>query len=440
MRRAFAVLCLLWLVAALPAALSARAQVRIDGLVLDRATSRPVPGATVVLDGSNEGTVADRSGRFVLSVPRLPVRLRVSSLGFAPEVVAIERLDAPGRVRRDILLAPRDLEGAGVDVLAGEDPGRRFMRQVMARRTALRRRTPAYTGEAYTRATVLSQLPHSATTRPVRFIETFSLHFGRPDGRRREDVSARRRVPAGGPFEHGDTEAVPDVYFEDVLRVDGYAVPSPLAPQHLDLYDYRLGADTLVDGRVMVDVSVLPARGVPGAFVGRLRVVGGLLTLAEAEWRPTAPPPGNFLEFRARYLVQYQPVTDSLWLPARFDRTVRAWGGFTGASLPPFDTEQTTLVSRYDFSYGGPDAAFASPDRFYNPSDAYGGAEVFARFRDEHPLTAAERETLDGLRGRTTAGLVWREGLLGNMAIVRLLDRLSGTTPGVGHDDAPRTR
>ena len=25
--------------------------------------------------------------------------------------------------------------------------------------------------------------------------------------------------------------------------------------------------------------------------------------------------------------------------------------------------------------------------------------EVFARFRDEHPLTAAERETLDGLRG-----------------------------------------
>jgi len=42
------------------------------------------------------------------------------------------------------------------------------------------------------------------------------------------------------------------------------------------------------------------------------------------------------------------------------------------------------------------------------------------------------------LRGRTTGGLVWREGMLARMGIVQLFDKLTGNTPGVGHDDPPR--
>lgn len=430
----YGLMLLVWLLTALPA----MAQLRVEGLVLDRVTSRPVPGATVVRVGSNEGTVASGDGRFVLEVARLPVTLRISSVGYAATVVRFERADRPGLVRRDILLAPVDVEGAEFEVVAGEDPGLRFMRQVVARRTTLRRRTPPYTAEGYTRATVISQLPSSSATRPVRLIETFSLLFARPDGRRREDVSVRRRVPSGGPFEHADTEAVPDVYFEDVYRLDGYTTRSPLDPRSLGLYTYRLGADTLIDGRMMVDVSVQPTTPFPDAFTGRIRVVRSLLVVAEAEWRPPQPPPGAFVEFRARYFVAYAPVTDSLWLPSRFERTVRAWSGTPGNTIPPFDTEQTTTVRGYDFTYGGPEAAFASFDRYYNPSDAYGGQEVFHRFRDEQPLTAAERAALDGLRGRTTAGLVWREGLIGQMGIIRLLDKLTGNVPGVGHDDPPR--
>ena len=428
-----------WLIlVGLLAAAPATAQIRVEGLVLDRATSRPVPGATVVRVGSNEGTVANGDGRFVLEIARLPVTLRVSSVGYAAATVRFERADAPGRVRRDILLAPADVEGSELDVIAGEDPGLRFMRQVVARRNALRLRTPPYTADAYTRATVMSQLPSSSATRPVRLVETFSLLFARPDGRRREDVVARRRVPSGGPFEHADTEAVPDVYFEDVYRLDGYTTRSPLDPRNLGLYTYRLGADTLVDGRMMVDVSVQPTTPFADAFTGRIRIVYGLLVVAEAEWRPPQPPPGAFIEFRAHYLVRYAAVTDSLWLPSRFERTVRAWSGVSGMSLPPFDTEQTTAVSAYDFTYGGPDAAFASFDRYYNPSDAYGGQEVFQRFRDEQPLTDDEHAVLEGLRGRTTGGLVWREGMLARMGIVQLFDKLTGNTPGVGHDDPPR--
>lgn len=432
--RGFGAVLLLGMLLALPAA----AQIRVEGLVLDRASSRPVPGATVVRVGSNEGTVANGDGRFVLEVARLPVSLRVSSIGYAAATVRFERADRPGLVRRDILLAPADIEGSELDVVAGEDPGLRFMRQVVARRTALRRRTPPYTADGYTRATVLSQLPSSSATRPVRLVEAFSLLFARPDGQRREDVTARRRVPSGGPFEHADTEAVPDVYFEDVFRLDGYTTRSPLDPRNLGLYTYRLGADTLIDGRTMVDVAVYPTVPFPDAFTGRIRVVYGLLVVAEAEWRPPQPPPGAFVEFRSHYLVQYAAATDSLWLPSRFERRVRAWAGTPGNTLPPFDTAQTTTVSAYDFTYGGPDAAFASSDRYHNPSDAYGGQEVFQRFRDDRPLADAEREVLDGLRGRTTAGLVWREGLIARMGIVQLFDKLTGTTPGVGRDDPPR--
>lgn len=99
--------------AAAPAA--HRQQERIlRGLLLERADSQPVPGATVEVLGSPAVTVTDSLGRFILRVPLGAVALRLSAPGFAPETVTV----APGRdtltlfLRRQLFeLPPLEVRG-----------------------------------------------------------------------------------------------------------------------------------------------------------------------------------------------------------------------------------------------------------------------------------------------------------------------------------------
>ena len=51
-----------------------RQAVRVAGTVMD-ARSVPLPGVTVVVDGTNSGTVTDGKGNFIVPVPSFPVQL-----------------------------------------------------------------------------------------------------------------------------------------------------------------------------------------------------------------------------------------------------------------------------------------------------------------------------------------------------------------------------
>lgn len=63
----------------------------VTGQVVDAATGRPVPDATVTVEGSRRATATDRSGRFRLpDVPAGSQSIRVRSVGFADSVTRIE--------------------------------------------------------------------------------------------------------------------------------------------------------------------------------------------------------------------------------------------------------------------------------------------------------------------------------------------------------------
>ena len=64
------------------------AGVSVAGVVLDAATSEPVPGAVVRAEGTPLGTATGVDGRFSLSVPARVTRLDVSALGYARQSVA----------------------------------------------------------------------------------------------------------------------------------------------------------------------------------------------------------------------------------------------------------------------------------------------------------------------------------------------------------------
>jgi outer membrane receptor protein involved in Fe transport len=76
---------------------ASHAQVTLSGKVFDENTKEPLIGASVVIDGTTEGTVTDFDGAFALKTQSsLPVKLSVSYVGYEPKIVDVasdEELD-----------------------------------------------------------------------------------------------------------------------------------------------------------------------------------------------------------------------------------------------------------------------------------------------------------------------------------------------------------
>jgi len=68
-------------------------QVTLNGRVTDADSGESLPGATIAIPGTVRGTATDRDGAFSLSVPSLPVTLRVSSVGYKAELITVDSAD-----------------------------------------------------------------------------------------------------------------------------------------------------------------------------------------------------------------------------------------------------------------------------------------------------------------------------------------------------------
>lgn len=102
MRRLLPLVVLLALAA--PAAL-AQAWGTVEGRVTERGTGTPIPGASVVVDGTGFGTAAGEDGRFRLRLPEGRYALRVSAVGYTARTdsVAVRRETT---TRLDVALEP----------------------------------------------------------------------------------------------------------------------------------------------------------------------------------------------------------------------------------------------------------------------------------------------------------------------------------------------
>lgn len=90
---------------------------RITGRVTDAQTGQPLPSASVVLSGMQQGTATGPEGRYTLrGVPAGERTLVVSYIGYEEETVRV-RVEDDGTTTQDVALAPAVIEGQEVTVL-----------------------------------------------------------------------------------------------------------------------------------------------------------------------------------------------------------------------------------------------------------------------------------------------------------------------------------
>ena len=427
------------LVLSLAAGAAAAQPVRLEATVLDADTGAPLAGATAQVAGQEGGASADAEGRLSLRLATPPDTVVVRFVGYATAQVVVGA--APGGVvRRVIRLSPAPFVLGEVTV-TDEPPGDRLWRRLLARRQGLAARLGQYGAEAYGRLLLTRDGPTDVRPFPFSLTETLSNLSWRRGGGLAEEVVARRRLPDGGPFRWAAMSPVPDLYFEDVLALDGRTVPSITRPDALRYYAFRLGETMEVDGRRYLDLAVIPRRS--GLVAGRVRVVDTLLVIAEAELRldraPTAPPI-DVLE--AGYRWAYAPVDagralgDSVWLPRRFDREGLVTVNAPGNRVPTVRFRQASVLDLV--LPGAPGEAAHLGRRYRNPRGVYAGTGVYRAGRRALPLDSLEVavDTSDRVRRSTLAELLPRqEGLGFSLGPISAIAKLLGTGFQVEGDD-----
>ena len=72
------------------------AQTSISGTVVDAENQEAIPGANVIVVGSNTGAVADFDGNFILNTSaELPLKIEVSYVVFSSQIIEITSVDQP---------------------------------------------------------------------------------------------------------------------------------------------------------------------------------------------------------------------------------------------------------------------------------------------------------------------------------------------------------
>ena len=413
--------------------------VRLEATVLDAETGAPLAGATAQVEGQAGGATADRDGRLTLRLAAPPDTVVVRFVGYATARVVVG--PAPGGVaRRTLRLSPAPTVLGEVTV-TDEPPGDRLWRRLLARRQALAGRLGQYGAEAYGRLLLTRAGPTDVRPFPFSLTETLSNLSWRRGGGLREEVVARRRLPDGGPFKWARMAPVPDLYFEDLLALDGRVLPSITHPDALRYYAFRLGETMEAGGRRYLDLAVIPRRG--GLAAGRVRVVDTLLVVAEAELRLDAvatAPPVDALD--AEYRWEYAPADagaalgDSVWLPRRFDREGAVTVTVPGNRVPTVRFRQTSVVDLV--LPGAPGAAADLGRRYRSPRGVYAGREVYRAGRRALPLDSLEVavDTSDRVRRSTLAELLPRqEGLGFSLGPISAIAKLLGAGFDVEGDD-----
>ncbi|MEX2531782.1 MAG: von Willebrand factor type A domain-containing protein [Gemmatimonadota bacterium] len=217
MRRILGVTPLFLILAATAFVAPDRETVTITGQVVDDSAGTPLAGVQVNVVGTRRGTLTDRAGAYALQVPRTAfangiARLRMASLGYAPEEVEVALPDAPaGTVRVDVRLRRRRVDLESLVLSAEADASTTFAPRRAAALGFRHRPHPDWNREQY------AYIEENVVRSPVQVpLSTFSIDVDRAS------YSNVRRF-----LEQGNLPPIDAVQIEEMINYFPYEYTLP---------------------------------------------------------------------------------------------------------------------------------------------------------------------------------------------------------------------
>ncbi|MFT5144547.1 MAG: hypothetical protein ACI80V_003274 [Rhodothermales bacterium] len=405
---------LLFLLAGLLVPAGAAAQSVVEGVVLAADTGTSLPSATVQVEDTYVGTVANADGRFAIEVASFPAVLVIRFVGYASERVELEgRQSAVLRIRLEP--APYQLSGL---VVSSEDPAVAIMRQVIAHKQERRGRLERFKANAYNRFTIEND------TGIVSIAEGLSEFMWDRERGSREVVTASRQTANLDFGEFMPAALFIENLYDDNIDVAGHNVMGVTHPEAIDNYDFRLESTTRQEDRDVFTISVRTWGKLSTGFEGVITVADEVFSLLTVELRPNDsfifPPPIQF--FDVTFKQQYLPYGDDQWLPADFRSEMDLKVGFQALlTFPVIRIRQSSRLSDYEINVDLPDSVFASERQISVDSVSVAADTLLDKSGVVVPLSLREAEAYAGIDSTQTLDRAFKPGgLLGRAAQISI--------------------
>ncbi len=329
---------------------SVRAQLVIEGTVVDAESGISLPGATVQAKDTFNGTVTNAAGRFRIDVPALPVRLVARFIGYDSLEMTLDSASNNVTLRLDpsVLILPEL-------IVSGEDPAVEIMRRVIAAKQVWKKDLRSYRVEAYNRF----RLENDSGI--VSIWESGTLAFWDDELGSRE-VAVWQKGTDNAEIESLMPAAlfIKNLY-EDNIEVGGHHLMGVTHPEAVDFYQFRLVRARSQDEQIVYDIDVRPKSRLSSGFVGKISVLDEDYAMISADLRPGEafyfPPP--FKRISVTYRQQYLNFDSAVWLPVDLRASSELDIALSGLfSIPTIKLEQFSRLAHFELNIPVPDSLY----------------------------------------------------------------------------------
>ena len=337
---------------------------RISGSVTDDATGKPIPNATIHLQGSRESSVSTAAGEFVINNYNGSDSMEVSCIGFQPITVYIKNNRTRG-LSIHMKGSPHNLETVVVGTAA--KPGRSFMQKVIDHKAANNpARFGTYTYRRYTRNELdidnmdfrkmkgnglksllmktysgLDTMAKYDKELPVSFQEKLAMHYhSSSPAIDREDMIAQKNlgIKTDDLLRRFDKFYFNFNVYDDWIPVFDQTYVSPLNTNGFNYYKYFEGDKITDEGDTIEQVRFTPIHAYEKSFSGFMWINTSTLAVTVLNIHLSKTANLNFVD-NIFYTEEYRQVEDSssgkpVYMPYKYSSDVSFQNGPALLGLP----------------------------------------------------------------------------------------------------------
>ena len=284
----------------------------IRGTVYDEQTGKPVPFATVRVEGTGRSMLANENGQYRLFVPEGEYRLKFSHVAHYSERLSVNATDSV--VIQDVQLWPALVQLPGIKVYErAYDPAQKIILEAIARKEEILTKIHAYRFEAYSKL-VVRDTAKDITSDIMLITESQLISYWEYPHKYKEVVTARKHSSNLQGAEVFTAVGELTNFNQNRLDFFEYSVVSPTAKDALSHYNYYLLDTIYMDGQQVFRLEIEPKSNTDPLFFGTIDI-------ADSSYAVVGVDVGFNEAFDIPYVIDmrynehYAQFEDEYWMP-----------------------------------------------------------------------------------------------------------------------------
>lgn len=333
----------------------------VSGMITDAKTNKPLEYVTVQVADSNYGTTGEKDGTYFIKMNNGPAKIIFSYIGYKTDTTYIYIEDSS--IVRNIFLKPSEILTDVIEVY-GEDPAYEIIRKAIEHKKEVKKELIEYEYDAFSKFVIRSNQSDikGKDTSTSSGLNIFGIlesetkgYFRKPDEEKQIVTAKKETANVTRGF------AIPLIvnFYDEDIDLNEFTIPTPLADDAFDNYDYKLVETTSMDSTIIYKIEVINRSDNVPALYGNIFIADSVFSLRKIDLRTNnAANPRGFekVVFNQRF-AGYTDTKNKeklFWMPS--DVHIFAKGSFVG--LIKFEADVSTIISDYKLNKKAPKGIF----------------------------------------------------------------------------------